>query len=68
MYTSNVLELAEVYPSAFDALPDCYQADSCLLFWDDGDKVFTRPLDDQEDILGVWMNVFDPQLKKWKRC
>lgn len=68
MKTSNTLELAEVYPSAFEALPEPYQADSCLLFWDEDGKVFTRPLDDQEHILGVWKCVFNPETKRWDEC
>lgn len=53
-------ELAERYPLAFKALPEAYQGDSCLEFYEDvNGHLIATATDDQKTILGddewLWM-------------
>ena len=52
--TLNVHELAVVFPHAYKALPECYQADDCLEFWIEQDILFAKPAPGQEKALGTW--------------
>jgi len=52
---------AEQYPDAFDALPECYQADSCLRFWVENNQFYSAPLESEEYCLGIWVSIFEPE-------
>lgn len=64
----NTIELASKHPKAFDALPEPYQADSCLEFYESNGRVFARPCVDQLSILGNWTAMFngDHWTTNWK--
>lgn len=47
------------YEEAYEALPEPYQADSCLVFWVEDSMLFCRPKDDQIAALGSWVCVFN---------
>ena len=47
-------EVAAQYPAAFAALPECYQADSCLQFWLEGTELYSAPKEGEESVLGNW--------------
>lgn len=66
----NTRELAEVYREAFNALPECYQADDCLVFWEEqtwerGDFLYCRPSVGQEQALGNWVLEYDFETRDW---
>lgn len=63
----NTMELANRYPEAFQALPEPYQADSCLRFWEDDGTLYAEPLEDQVEILGDWRSRFVERMKRWVR-
>jgi len=55
----NIQELREEYPEAFEALPEPYKADSCLIFNTKCDgTLFAFPASDQINVLGDWMSEF----------
>jgi hypothetical protein len=55
----NTLQLAKAHPEAFAALPECYQADDCLLFWQDREGfLYATPKVHQVFALGDWEAVF----------
>ena len=55
----NTRELAQEHPKAFEALPECYQADDCLIFWTDHRNLLhCQPKGDQVSILGDWECIF----------
>jgi hypothetical protein len=52
---------------AFDSLPECYQADTCLVFfWEDG-KLKAEPAIGQEEALGTWVSIYNPKNKVWSK-
>ena len=53
--------------AAFQALPEPYKNDSCLLFWIEDDLLLCRPLDDQVQILGGWVYYFCDENNEWFR-
>jgi hypothetical protein len=62
----NTLQLAHKDPKAFLALPDPYQADSCLTFYRRNGKLYCKPLKDQVHILGRWRAVFNRRMDNWE--
>ncbi len=54
------------YPQAFQALPESYQADSCLDFYQDCNyNLCCGPKEDQVSALGEWEAVFDIEKGEW---
>lgn len=61
-------ELVIFHPKAFEALPEPYQSDSCLVFWEDSDgALWCAPTDDQEVVLGKWESIYNPTTRDWAR-
>lgn len=55
----NTRELAQAHPEAFAALPECYQSDDCLHFWEGpggaGEGgLYCCPATGQQEVLGKW--------------
>lgn len=49
----TTLELAKAEPVAFSALPECYQADSCLVFgYNEDGELICKPATGQEYAIG----------------
>lgn len=68
MITADTNEFAKTHPKQFDALPDSYRTDSCLLFWEDkAGEVFAKPLRDQEHMLGRWVCMYNYNANKWEK-
>lgn len=59
-------ELEVKFPQAFAALPEPYQADSCLEFYIDcNSNICCAPKADQVNILGNWECMFDAIQREW---
>lgn len=56
--------VAEIYPEAFEALPEPYQNDHCLNFFVYDGKLHCEP---DDAVVGDWESVYDPTTKKWSR-
>lgn len=61
----NTRQLAEECPYAYAALPECYQADDCLFFWEEGNTLYAKPAVGQEQALGVWVMEYDTPNYTW---
>ena len=61
----NLLELATQYPHAFQDLPEPYQNDDCLFFWEDGGTLYATPSPDQTSVLGSWQARYDDVGCQW---
>lgn len=48
-----------IWADAYEALPEPYQSDSCLLFWSEDGVLHCRPKDDQIQALGSWVYYFN---------
>jgi hypothetical protein len=61
------IEMNDIPVEAFNALPEPYQADSCLEFFKDKDGfLWTQPKPEEVPYLGRWKAVFDhQQSKRW---
>lgn len=53
-------EFEEGFPEAFEALPECYQADHCLEFMTFGNLLLTFPAFEQVSALGEWTMCWHP--------
>ena len=65
-------ELETKHPDAFGALPECYQVDDCLEFWEQeqGLVIFARPKMSELHALGNWCCYYRScsfSLPKWRR-
>lgn len=61
----NLLQLAADYPHAFQDLPTPYQADDCLVYWEEKGQLFATPKPDQTIALGAWMARYDDVGCEW---
>lgn len=59
-------ELMHQFPKAFAALPEAYQADSCLEFFLLDGWLTCGPKEDQEDMLGAWVATYCPDHNTWE--
>lgn len=55
----NLTWLQENHPEAFNALPEPYQADSCLEFGTDEYGLWCAPIESERAVLGDWECVFE---------
>lgn len=55
----------ELPDEAYDALPEPYKADSCVVYWEHNGQWFAEPDEDQKPILGDWMAMYDPYHREW---
>jgi hypothetical protein len=62
----DTLQLARKDAKAFAALPDPYQADSCLTFYRRKGRLYCKPAQGQEKILGRWRSVFNRRMSNWE--
>lgn len=62
----DTLQLAHKDPAAFRALPDPYQADSCLTFYRRNGKLYCKPCKDQTYILGKWVARYNRKMDNWE--
>ena len=60
----NTIQLARKRPDAHAALPETYQADSCLYFYVSNGIVYAKPAMGQEH-LGRWTMKYDKDLNAW---
>src|SRR3972149_2433857 len=58
-------KFASDFSEAFAALPEAYQADSCLEFFVNDGGLLCRPKPDQVFALGRWVSQYDPGKKEW---
>lgn len=59
-------EIETKFPEAFSALPEPYQADSCLEFYLDWNgNLCCSPKAEETPILGSWESLFDPVKQEW---
>ena len=58
-------EFSKAHPDMFAALPEPYQNDSCLRFFQIKDGWCCSPEKDQEFALGVWEAMFNTKTKTW---
>jgi len=64
--TFSTSQLAEINPEAFAALPESYQADSCLQFFRNSrGSLIAAPLNDQVHALGEWEAFYHTGKKQW---
>ena len=64
-------ELEEQFPDAFSALPEPYQADSCLEFFlssAGGGTVFAKPKPEEIPVLGDWIAFYNQTIDVWENC
>ena len=62
----NTMELCTKNPNAYEALPEAYQGDDCLYFYEDKGMLFCRPAEGQEGALGQWVAKYSESEKCWK--
>jgi hypothetical protein len=62
----NTLQLAHKNPKAFAALPEPYQADSCLTFYNRNGTLYCKPAHGQERILGKWRCQYVAKYDNWE--
>lgn len=55
----NTKQLSKRYPMAFKSLPEPYQADDCIEFFEKDGTLFAKAGKGQETILGMWVAFFD---------
>lgn len=63
----NISDVEARYPTAFYALPEPYQADSCLEFYVESGKLFAQPSKEERKVLGNWLASFSllPAATEW---
>lgn len=63
----NIQWIETYHFEAFKALPECYQADSCLEFWIDEHDFYLKcgPKPNQQFALGYWIAYYDPVNRCW---
>jgi hypothetical protein len=61
----RTLELARTHPRAFEALPEPYQADDCLIFYTDGGTLCCIPDMQNEEVLGSWKARYHADVNEW---
>lgn len=61
----STLELARRHRKAWEALPECYQADDCLEFYEVAEILFAKPKPEEIPILGDWECFFRPHDGRW---
>lgn len=66
MAPRSTLELATTHPEAFAALPEGYQADDCLDYYEHWGILFCRPKASQVQALGHWEAFYEPKSKQWR--
>jgi hypothetical protein len=58
-------EFSKKHPEAFEGLPECYQADSVLLFGEDESGLYCFPKESEIHALGDWTSMWEPKKKQW---
>lgn len=67
----NTRELAKEHPEAFAALPECYQSDDCLFFWEgpgaleEQGGLYCCPAIGQHEALGRWEAGYNSIRREW---
>jgi len=63
----RVETLRHTHPDAFAALPEPYQEDDCVVFYQDvNGNLCCEPDEDQTAVLGQWTSVYDHISGDWK--
>ncbi len=61
----TTLEFSEVCPEAFARLPEAYQADSVLFFYEENGFWFCEPEKEEIPILGKWVCYYETEENRW---
>jgi len=61
----NIQWLYKHHIVAFAALPECYQADNCLIFYWENNRLYAEPKADQGQALGEWRANYNPTTDSW---
>lgn len=76
MRSITIDQLAQEYLDAWQALPEAYQADSCLRFAIINESgalgqetlLIAAPKEDQESCLGHWTQMYCKSIPEWTNC